>query len=620
MSAFFLLEDLTPAVAAPLGLRAQELAAFRALGLPQAPTVCVTPSALRMIADANNLKLKLTQLISATRFADPVEQTRFNKHLETLFRHLKMPEELSKELVHLYLHYFHESPVRIVPSESLFVPEPELLQVIHGEANLVESFFDLWRQLVQHAVHFSDSTRPIHQVLFPSPLLIEQLVKAVSTGSIYSLQPFTGDKTQYYIESRWGVGGEEKDIILVDSRTLQCVQRSIGVQTKQTTRTGSGMVQTATPLKQQSQPSLPDSAAQQLATYTQHIKRSHLNHQRITWEFDGRAVIVTGRQDFEVTIHQAPAPAQQSQHRVTKLWVSSGNPAKASEHVTAGIDGLGILRSEYTFAAFGEHPLHILRSRTPERIEKQLAQTISSYRQVLKQRPLMYRALNLTSAEMMKLEHATSFENDERNPYLGVRGGLRTKLDPSIFLSELRALKRALESSGAPLQLLIPFVRTPAELQTCLLLIAKTGLHSFPHFSVWLQLNTPENILNLTAYPLEHIAGVSINVRSIHGLLMGFDPDDSTLTEEYPLELQVLLGLIRKVIATLRQPLHIQSTHSQKQVVLHLEQYHPRLLEAAIEMGITGVTVKPKVAAIARACIMDAESLVVRACLAKSLS
>ena len=80
---------------------------------------------------------------------------------------------------------------------------------------------------------------------------------------------------------------------------------------------------------------------------------------------------------------------------------------------------------------------------------------------------MIYRTTDLRSNEFRKLDGGAEFEVVEANPMIGYRGCYRYLHDPEVFQLELRALARAREASPN-LHLMLPFVRTPWELEACL--------------------------------------------------------------------------------------------------------------------------------------------------------
>lgn len=170
----------------------------------------------------------------------------------------------------------------------------------------------------------------------------------------------------------------------------------------------------------------------------------------------------------------------------------------------------------------------------------------------------------------------------------------------------MEALKETLDETKAITGCMLPFFRTPGELRTAIDKISDLGLLHQPNFKIWLQLNTPENILNLSAYPLEHVSAVSLNVRSLHGLILGVDPDNGELMMRYPLPSKILTQLIKQAKETLKTTKQL-TAHPTK-LMIHMQRFEAQLATAAINLGVNGLIVKPQVARIAKDCIIDTET------------
>lgn len=611
MPALYLLEDFARLPAARIGSRAHQLGQLHAQRVQLLPTACIPGSTLELIGQANNLTQSLRSLLTDARFGDPIQQSKLTKQVVRLFVGLRIPHELSAQLLRLHTDYFHQASINVLGSDDRLTKLEAEHRCVNGEANVIESLLTFWGQATFEHLRYAGSQQPITKLLYDYPILLQLEPSIISSGVIYTLHPQTGAKSTYVVESRWGWEGPVKDTITLDARTLLPSERMVGVQTDHGVRTSAGVRKMPVPAILQSHASLPDSALSKLAENTQICKRAQLEHLRIHWLFDGQRVFIAAAEPFTPDFFDKPNEHGHTtvfKPTATKLYISAGNPARAQSFVTQLVDGVGVLRSEYTFAAFGAHPSHMLNSRARDQVGKQLLNAIQTFQSVLKGRPLTYRALNFHSGELGRLEFATAYEQPETNPYLGMRGVLRTQRYPTVFKLELSVLHQALASSPTPLRLLIPFARTPSELAYAVELVEKEGLYNYPHFEVWFQLNTPENLLNIQAYPLKKVAGLSIQVQTVNALLHGFDPDNPELAAQYPLQEQVLVPLIKKTVKVVSQPLYIDDTKHRKSVVVHLEQFSPSLVEQAIEAGVAGITVKPAVASMAKACIMETEA------------
>lgn len=293
---------------------------------------------------------------------------------------------------------------------------------------------------------------------------------------------------------------------------------------------------------------------------------------------------------------------------ITKIYISAGNPHKATEYVSAQVDGV-VLRSEYSFASMGEHPHRLLKSKKRTLLKEILKKTIQSYQKTKLNLPVIYRSQDFTSQEFRALAHAVSFEPKETNPYLGFRGGLRMISNFELLDLEIEVIKEILSANHAPLGFMLPFVRTSSELRLIVnYLINHHSINQQTNLSLYLQLNTPENILQLKYYLQQSINGVSVNIRSLHGLLHGIDPDNPDVYNLYPMDIELMRDLLEKVMHAVQLARGDgNTTRLRPKAMLHVEDYNLQLIEIATQLGFDIIIVKPKFALRTKQCITDLE-------------
>ncbi|MBU2543316.1 hypothetical protein KJ707_02015 [Patescibacteria group bacterium] len=294
---------------------------------------------------------------------------------------------------------------------------------------------------------------------------------------------------------------------------------------------------------------------------------------------------------------------------ITKVYISAGNPLKAAEYISPAVDGVGVLRSEYSFASLGEHPLHLLKSRKRTQLKEILIKTIQAYQKTKPNLPVIYRSQNFTSQEFRALTHAVSFEPTELNPYLGLRGGLKMISSFELLDLEMEVMNEVLTTSSAPLGFMLPFIRTSSELQLITnYLTTRYLVNQQTNLSLYLQLNTPENVLQLRHYLSKPISGISVNVRSLHALLHGIDPDNPDIYSLYPIDIELMRGLLEKVMHAVSSTENNEETiRIRPKAMLHLEDYNLQLIEIATRLGFDIITVKPEFASRAKQCIAQIE-------------
>lgn len=283
---------------------------------------------------------------------------------------------------------------------------------------------------------------------------------------------------------------------------------------------------------------------------------------------------------------------------ITKVYISAGNPFKARDYVTTQVDGVGVLRSEYTLAKLGTHPLQMIRGKQQEKLKLALKQAINEYRQTRPNLPVIYRSQNLTSQELSMLEKAESYEAAEINPYLGFRGGVQLLRRFEYLDLEAGLIEELLQENPSPLGLMLPFIRTPSELHLIVKhLEQQFNLFTQQNFKLYLQLNTPANVRQLKSYfsglRPGLVSGIAVDIRSLHALAFGVDPTNPELFALYPYDFELMKQLLTEVMTTVRQLQSEPTQNKPLKTMLLLEDHNLSLIELAVELGYHSITVKP---------------------------
>src|SRR6185436_17710953 len=141
------------------------------------------------------------------------------------------------------------------------------------------------------------------------------------------------------------------------------------------------------------------------------------------------------------------------------------------------VDGVVLLRAEFMMLEALEHthPRAFLDTHSRGEFVRRMADSLRVFAQVFAPRPVIYRAMDFRSNEFRNLTGGEGHEPTEANPMIGYRGCFRYTREPDLFALELNALaevRREFEN----LHLMIPFVRTAHELETCLRLVDESPL------------------------------------------------------------------------------------------------------------------------------------------------
>ncbi len=588
-----------------IGSRALERTRLSALGVPLPEQFAIPRETLARIVRESHLEHSLGKLLAALQQAHAAERATILTHIQQSLEYCMLPEWFTVEIHRAYAHLFTAGFCRIVPGEHVPGYAGTQFSEIQGDSNCIESFKKAWGTVAQALIHHAD--RPSLATITQVPLIVEEQMQPVVSGFIRTSHT-SAAAPAITLTAIWGspdptLFETAADTYQVDVRTWQVVHKAAVQKKHRYERTAEKLLRTAVPNKYESYPCLSDEQAVAIAQVGQSIKQKNLFHHKIQWELGSQGLWVTEVIEDEDDHTLVPSHKK----TITQVYISAGNPQKRPFQ-GSGFDGIGVLRSEYTYFTFGVHPLHLVRAGKEAAVVHALTHTITQYQEMVPFKPVLFRSLNCTSAELTRLKYANTFENEEENPYLGLRGGLRLLADDALLQCELMALATVATRSQAALGYLLPFVRHPQELSALMLKIERSGLLAHTHVSVWLQANTPENILNIEAYPTHKLAGISVNVTSLQALLTGSDPDNPSTAEHYQSDTTALESLLSRLSASV-QRLNTLRVHAPLKLNLHLESFNQELVVTAVKLGYHGIVVKSQAVQIARETVYEAERL-----------
>ena len=270
----------------------------------------------------------------------------------------------------------------------------------------------------------------------------------------------------------------------------------------------------------------------------------------------------------------------------TRVYVNLGEPDRAAEVARMDVDGIGLLRAEFMIPEALEHthPKAFLKAQSGDEFVKRMAESLRVFARAFDPRPVIYRAMDFRSNEFRNLKGGEEFEPQEANPMIGYRGCFRYTREPELFALELRALaevRRDFEN----LHLMIPFVRTGHELETCLRLVAESPLGGDSHLERWIMAEVPSVVYWLPKYVEMGITGVSIGSNDLTQLMLGVDRDSELFGSAYDERDPAVLDAIKSIITECRRLGITCSICGQAPSV------HPEYAERLVEWGIDSISV-----------------------------
>jgi len=314
--------------------------------------------------------------------------------------------------------------------------------------------------------------------------------------------------------------------------------------------------------------------------------------------------VYAGRAEARLAYHEAQKARYRNVAAIetrTKLYVNLAEPELAEVVARRNVDGVGLLRAEFIVAQIGVHPQTFIEEGRSREYTQKLAAGIREFCRAFAPRPVVYRLTDFKTNEYANLRGGSRFEEVEENPMIGYRGASRYIREPEIFKLELDAISQV-RQEFMNLNVMVPFVRTPAELHEVKRLMIAHGLQQQPNFKLWMMVEVPSNVLILDRFIDEGIDGISIGSNDLTQLVLGVDRDSEKLADTFDERNEAVMLAIETAVKTARARGLTVSICGQAPSV------YPEVTERLVEWGATSVSVSPDMIDQTREIIAAAEA------------
>ncbi|WP_396656774.1 phosphoenolpyruvate synthase [Microbacterium sp.] len=293
-----------------------------------------------------------------------------------------------------------------------------------------------------------------------------------------------------------------------------------------------------------------------------------------------------------------------------KIMMNVGTPDQAFSFAKLPHRGVGLARLEFIInRQIGIHPRALLEHESlPADLKAQVDERIAAYaspRDYFVQRvaegvsmiaaafapePVIVRMSDFKSNEYANLLGGDRYEPEEENPMLGWRGAARY-VSPDFracFDMECEAMRHVRDKMGlSNVKLMVPFVRTVAEGQAVVDLLAENGLRRGENgLEVVMMCEIPSNALLADAF-LDVFDGFSIGSNDMTQLVLGLDRDSSLVAATFDERDPAVLAVLKMAIeACTRRGKYIG-------ICGQGPSDHPDLADWLVDQGIESMSLNP---------------------------
>ncbi len=315
---------------------------------------------------------------------------------------------------------------------------------------------------------------------------------------------------------------------------------------------------------------------------------------------DGSKGLVYMGSRVKVFVKKEDRPEIITGKTATRVYVNLAERERVKEASKLNVEGVGLLRAEFMIANIGIHPREAIKLKTQEKFIDKLADGLEDFCKAFYPRPVVYRATDFKTNEYRSLPGGEKWEPIEPNPMLGFRGAYRYISNPEVFNLELQAIKKVREKYNN-LWLMIPFVRSPEELQKVRKLVAVEGLFEQTTFKFWMMVEIPVNVILIDEFIKVGIDGVSVGSNDLTMLITGTDRDNAEVSSAFNERSAAVLWSLRRVIK------HCKKAGVTTSICGQAPSTYPELVKKLVKYGITSMSINPDAVNGVRKTIMEAE-------------
>ena len=262
----------------------------------------------------------------------------------------------------------------------------------------------------------------------------------------------------------------------------------------------------------------------------------------------------------------------------TKIMMNVGNPQLAFDFCQLPNAGVGLARLEFVINNnIGVHPTAILQypnidadlKKAVESVARghanprafyvdKVVEGVATIAAAFYPKTVIVRLSDFKSNEYKKLIGGSRYEPDEENPMLGFRGAARYVSEDfaPAFAMECEAIKRVRDEMGLTnVEIMVPFVRTVAQGQAVIDLLAKQGLvQGVNGLRVIMMCEVPSNAILAEEF-LNIFDGFSIGSNDLTQLTLGLDRDSGMelLAKDFDERDPAVKFMLQRAISTARR-------------------------------------------------------------------
>jgi phosphoenolpyruvate synthase/pyruvate phosphate dikinase len=590
---FFSLQEHTSLNRMQVGYRAISLSELHLEGFPLPTAFAISNSFLNDIAEANHLFDFLERMFSTPHWNHPEYIAQESAAIQQHILQLRLPEKIVAAFTQAYTHWWEEKFFAIRPSFIHPQVNADHLSELHvqGESNVLESILKVWARMYQIQELSARAEEWKMGIKIPAALVLQEMVTAQTSGWAIAERNKHGQYISLF--SHWGITEfqphqkEDFDRFTVDVKSKEITDRHIQVKKHQYIHHQGRLDQVLVPLSKQAAASLTEQEALEIAELVERIQKKHFEPMRIEWAVTpSKVFLLDVRSVVEADTAKKITPKLFSTAKVSSPLTlvahldSLARIPQGGEHAHAVV----VAHPEEVFQSYGANPFRFLEKNKGTALTGYIKEVLLRLHQKFPHQSVFYTTHNFASSYFNEPGHSSKMA--EENPEYGYRGAIQIVHNYGLLDREIDAIEQVIRQTKAQYKLVLPFVRTVAELSIILKHIDKKLPKRPPELEIWMKASTVENFIHIDQYARQKVDGIILDLPQLFVQAYGLDPTNEDLLKLYAVDISLLQSFLHQVR---------EKTHQlDMKLYVDMGRYQPEILETVTELQFAGVCVRPQ--------------------------
>lgn len=298
-----------------VGEKAAELGELKQAKINVPDGFVITTAAHHKFMEDTGIKEKFNKLVSGISGNDLAKLEEAGNLVRRAIVGAPFPQEIEEEVRQSYKELGKGKKVQVTVRSSVVLEQGSNLREsfldISGAAELTSAIKKVWASQFDSGAWYEVAAKKVNPLKVGIAVPVQLMVEAEASGTAFSVDPITNDKTKVVVESVFGLGSlleygaVSPDYFEFEKGSLGLTYSQIGAQDRQEVYVDGKVKQIPVSKAYMSQQKAPDNVMREVAKQARELERHFGRPQEVEWAWDGKKVYVLESVAATAVVHKA---------------------------------------------------------------------------------------------------------------------------------------------------------------------------------------------------------------------------------------------------------------------------------------------------------------------------